>query len=111
MMDRIDVNDRDSLNEAARQLYEAIEFPMMECKKALFVKDGDLSEAAEYLASGAWASAKSVSWNWDSLREKTAQLASETGESDIRCLSVLKNCNGNVALAKRKLAGLPALPR
>lgn len=106
----IDINDREALNGAARQLYEALEFPVMECKKALFMKGGNLSEAAEHLASGAWMSGKSVSWNWDSLREKSSQLASESGESEVRCLSVIKNCNGNVALAKRKLAGLPALP-
>lgn len=107
---RIDVSDAAAMKEAAKKLHEATQFGVLDCRKALHMENGNLSAAAEYLASGAWMRGKSVSWDWDSLRAKATQLSQSTGIHEAQCLDILKNCGGNAELAKRKLSGLPAWP-
>jgi translation elongation factor EF-Ts len=96
---------------AAQQLRAALgdAFSYFECRKALASADGDFVKAAEWLTSGDWMTAKLISWDWESLHAKTAMLVEETGKSADECLQELKNCCGNIVLARRKLAGLPVL--
>ncbi len=85
-------------------------FSLMDCKKALYSCDGDLHKAAEWLADGRWSTACLVSWNWEALHASTKLLSDETGACEADCLSMLKKCGGSIELARRKMAGLPALP-
>lgn len=96
----------------AQELRKALgdAFSGLDCRRALAVSDGDLHKAAEWLTSGAWLTGKLINWNVSSLMVKALNLARETQHSDTACLAMLKNCAGNEELAKRKLAGLPALP-
>jgi hypothetical protein len=107
---QVDINDQEQVRQVALQLYEALGFSVMDCMLALHSSKGHVGAAAEYLASGKWMGAKLISWNWNSLHEKCAKLTSLTGLPDQLCLGVLKNCAGNLELAQRKLACLPALP-
>ncbi len=99
-----------TLRERAAELRAALDdaFPVMECMKAMF--DGaTLEQAAKELTDGHWRRAKLISWNHESLREKTALLVQETGEPESRVREVLMNCSGSLVLTRRKLAGQPIL--
>lgn len=108
---RIDPRDRDQLDKAAAWLQRELGYSRFECRKALFGSDGDIAKAAEHLASGSWMFGKLISWNWESLRSKSEELSAKLGLPETWCLDILKKCNGNVELAKRKIACLPALER
>lgn len=84
-------------------------YSAMECRKALAICGGDLQAAARWLVSGAWQAAKLVSWNWESLHAKSAELAQELDLSADECLRTLKNCSGSLVLARRVLCNLPLL--
>lgn len=108
---RIDPTDQDQLGKAAAWLQRELGYSRFECRKALFGSDGDLAAAAERLASGGWMTGKLISWNWESLSSKSKELSAQLGLPETWCLDVLKKCNGNVELAQRKIACLPALQR
>lgn len=106
----VDLENAEAVKAAAAFLREQLDYSMMECRKAIHVGRGNINEAAEYLASGAWMRSKLISWNWQSLSEKCDQLSAEMGLPETMCMPILKNCCGNLELAKRKLMCLPALP-
>jgi hypothetical protein len=106
---RVDPADRETLKKAAAWLRRQLGFGQMDCYRALFGSDGDLATAAEHLATGAWMRSKLISWDWEGLHEKTTQMSMLSGLPESACLPLLKNCNGNLDLAMRKLAGQPAL--
>lgn len=108
---RVDPDDRETLKKAAAWLRRQLGFGQMDCYRALYGCEGDLAAAAEHLATGAWMRSKLISWGWDGLTEKMKQMSILSGLSESACLPLLKNCNGNLELAMRKLAGLPALER
>jgi len=108
---RIDPNDREQLTKASAWLQRELGYSRFECRKALFGSDGDIAQAAEHLATGSWMLGKLISWNWASLSSKSAELSAKLGLPETWCLDVLKKCNGNVELAQRKIACLPALRR
>lgn len=85
-------------------------FGILDCKRALMRADGDLAQAANWLASGQWLEGKLVSFDVASLEKKARDLATEVGKPPRDCFIVVRNCAGNVELAKRVLAGLPVWP-
>lgn len=93
-------------------LYHALggAFSRLDCRKAVLRFNHDLSVAADWLCEGGWATNRTVEWDQPSLDANAKQLQKVSGRDPERCMSVLKNCAGNVDLAARKLAGLPALP-
>jgi hypothetical protein len=110
-IERIDPKDSEQLTKASAWLQRELGYSRFECRKALFGSDGDIAKAAESLAAGGWMFGKLISWNWESLSAKSAELSAKLGLPETWCLDVLKKCNGNVELAQRKIACLPALQR
>jgi hypothetical protein len=106
----VSVDDDAQLVQAGEALYALIGFTPDDCTVALMVCGGHVGKAAEFLTTGAWMSCKSVSWNWTALEATCEKLVDKTGLPENDCLTMLKNCCGNEALAERKLKGLPALP-
>lgn len=106
---RIDPNDREQLTKASAWLQRELGYSRHDCRVALFGSDGDIAQAAEHLATGAWMRSKLISWNWASLSAKSTELSAKLGLPETWCLDILKKCNGNVELAQRKIACLPAL--
>lgn len=107
---QIDLSNSIAVKETAMLLHNMLDFGVLQCKFALHISNGNVIEASEYLANGNWMSGKSISWNWNSLNKKCTELVTLTGKPEHQCMQILKNCNGNIDLAIRKLSGLPALP-
>ena len=97
--------------QSAQALRAALDdaYGVLVCMKALMACGEDFRRAADWLADGHWLNGVLVEFDHASLTEKSQTLSLETAYPAAQCLSVLKHCAGNVNLARRKLAGLPAL--
>lgn len=90
--------------EKARTLRDLTGFPLMECKKAIHLCEGDLAAAKEWLASGGWRGGKLISWDYAALATKSGQLSEELKLSVEECREALMNAGGNLELAKGQLS-------
>lgn len=84
-------------------------YSVLQCRRALMTCGDDLARSAEWLTDGNWLKGVLVQFDNASLASKAQALSKETGRIPHDCLVILKHCAGNVDLARRKIAGKPAI--
>lgn len=84
-------------------------FPLMACRKALHLHEGDPENAAQWLTDGNWQTGKLISWNPETLRESATALCKELGVHAALAFQTLKNCSGSVRLARQRILLQPVL--
>lgn len=110
--DNVVLTDRAAVTKVAGALDSLFKIGASSCEQALRRNKGHVGKTANFLANGGWITGPLTHPmpNWSVLVPMSRALSSEMRCSEERCLTVLRNCNGNLDVAKRRLSGQNALP-